>query len=65
MKFALALIFALAACVSAQRPVENLVLEQELRGLWDSLSQLVQQVLLPPGNIIYDSIYYIKILEKN
>jgi ethanolamine ammonia-lyase large subunit len=48
MKYTTILIIALIACVTAQKPGKREDIEANLRGIWDSLSNLVQQVLLPP-----------------
>ena len=47
MKYAIVLLIALIASASAQKPGKRDI-EANLKGIWDSLSNLVQQVLLPP-----------------
>jgi len=48
MKYTTIFIIALIACVTAQKPGKREDIEANLKGIFDTLSNLVQQVLLPP-----------------
>ncbi len=47
MKYTIFLLVAFFACVSAQKPGKREDIEVSLKGFLNSLSNLVQQVLLP------------------